>query len=289
MVHYAANFFCVRSSDPVAQSLIKSLGISTENLICLQMPGEFWGAKYRDFLAEFIGLHIVSNEDDKSLHDLVTEEIRRVRAEVNLEDMPQLTWSILNYGDINILLCRRRVFHKVREQWPLVTPNAVITLADVEAAREGILLPTIPPAISPPRPKQPFIEVLWHPLYSDEIAIKGLHYFSEPTDLSALTIDGWGLLKKTEQLMKPRGRRKGSGYFDSDDSFIKALSEILRDQDCSLAESKGLYFLSRNQFWQAKPLTIEECKARTKTLRNWLARCGLTWHRAKDQYCKTRE
>ncbi|MEK6286005.1 MAG: hypothetical protein AABO57_09720 [Acidobacteriota bacterium] len=117
-------------------------------------------------------------------------------------------------------------------------------------------------------------ELSWHPDVRDYLSIKRNVWvkYSEPAR---------ALLRHVQQ----RGRREGTGYFKSDASFINALSEVLRDQDRRLSESKGLYFLSRNQFWQAKPLTMRESQARTKTLRNWLTRCGLTWDQAKGKYC----
>lgn len=196
MVRYAANLFSVNSSDPNAQSLIKSLGVSTDSFICLQMPGELVHAKYRGYFQEFIGLIIDSSEQDKSVHDLITEEIRSVREKANIPDSTKLTWHVLNYCNINVLLYRRRIFYHVREEWPLVTPNVEAGLVDIEAAQAKVILPRIAPVISPVKPKQPYIEAAWHPFYGDEIAIRGLQHASGPADLSAL-INGWELLEKS--------------------------------------------------------------------------------------------
>jgi len=82
-----------------------------------------------------------------------------------------------------------------------------------------------------------------------------------------------------------RGRRTGSGFFASVDNFLIALQDVLQDADHNLSEPKALERLSRHQLWQSKPLTLEACQKRTKTLRNWLDRSGLNWEKAKDQYC----
>ena len=88
--------------------------------------------------------------------------------------------------------------------------------------------------------------------------------------------------------LKParRGRPKGSGSFASKENFLIALRDVLQEADRSLSEPNGLERLSRHQLWQRKSLSLEDSQHRTKTLRNWLSNCGLTWDEAKDKYCQ---
>lgn len=121
-------------------------------------------------------------------------------------------------------------------------------------------------------------ELIWHPDVLDYLSFKRNAWvvYSEPA--RALI----GHIEKRS----PRGRREGTGYFESNNTFIKALRDVLKDKDGSLSVAQGLFHLSRHRLWQGEPLTPKESQVRRKTLRNWLTRCELTWAHAKKKYCK---
>lgn len=84
-----------------------------------------------------------------------------------------------------------------------------------------------------------------------------------------------------------RGRPKeGSGSFASDETFLIALREVLAGSRRTLSQPRALERLSRHPLWTKKPLSLKECQGRTRTLRNWLTRCGLDWETAKAQHCQ---
>jgi hypothetical protein len=121
-------------------------------------------------------------------------------------------------------------------------------------------------------------ELIWHPDVLDYLSFMRNVWvvYSEPA--RALI----GHIEKRSQ----RGRREGTGYFEGNNNFIKALRDVLKDKDASLSVAQGLFYLSQHRLWQGEPLTVKGCQLRRKTLRNWLARCELTWAQAKQKYCK---
>lgn len=81
------------------------------------------------------------------------------------------------------------------------------------------------------------------------------------------------------------GRPKHSGYFWNGDDFLKALEDVFSTFDKEPSQPQVLSKLSQHKLWQGKKsFTLEEAKTRTKTLRDWLGECGLTWPQALENH-----
>lgn len=83
-------------------------------------------------------------------------------------------------------------------------------------------------------------------------------------------------------------RPKGSGLFRSNDDFLTALKDVLANSKIRHSQPNVLRELTRHRLYHGNPLTLQTCKNNTKTLRNWLDRCGLTWEEALKKYSKSR-
>jgi hypothetical protein len=148
------------------------------------------------------------------------------------------------------------------------------------------MLPSLPSS----RPSRPFIEAKWNGAQLERVSLVNFAGTQPHRQLAAAAelSKGVGLLFHRGEIstvmtaiQKRRGRRP---LFESNEAFLTALSDVLREANRSLSVAQGLYQLSRHPLWQGQRLSLKECQEKRKTLRNWLGRCGLTWEAAKQRY-----
>jgi hypothetical protein len=178
--------------------------------------------------------------------------------------------------------------------WDLENPDAYPywKIQDVDHPKSIIQLLRTRVCYEPQKQFTPiFLELRYHGFHVTS-AIRGMD-----SDIEVGTQELQYLLRVRNRLfnldsspslaLKPasRGRRKGSGAFASDETFLIALRDVLQTTTNSVSEPIALERLSHHQLWQLKPLSLADCQSRRKTLRNWLGRSGLSWDEAKAKYC----
>lgn len=94
------------------------------------------------------------------------------------------------------------------------------------------------------------------------------------------------LARFRELLPKPdEGRPQGTGIFKDTGDFLTALKDVLQKARKKPSERETLHALRQHPLCR-KPTAEYPTQNQTKTLRNWLDRCGITYDEALEKYWK---
>jgi len=90
-------------------------------------------------------------------------------------------------------------------------------------------------------------------------------------------------------LPKPdEGRPKGTGLFRDEGDFLIALKEVLQKSSAKLSQRQALHAIRQHPLCQKQTAQMPS-QNETKTLRNWLDKCGMKYKDALEKYWKPAE
>ena len=114
------------------------------------------------------------------------------------------------------------------------------------------------------------------------LCVKNNHISAE--EYRALHEKEWSRLRKL--LPKPEdGRPQGSGLFKNTDDFLTALKDVLEKAHKKPTQIVALHALRQHPLCQGQT-TDKPTQDQTKTLRNWLTKCGMTYKDALERFWK---